>query len=67
MSVVGRDRLPTLSDQPHLSYTCAVILETHRLASVMPLLYPHLTTDNVQFMGKIVLITTGTRSSKSNK
>lgn len=41
MSVVGKDHLPRLIDQSGLPYTCAVIMETHRLASVMPFLYPH--------------------------
>ncbi|XP_053376322.1 cytochrome P450 1A2-like [Mercenaria mercenaria] len=51
VSVVGKDRLPCLSDQPYLPYTCAVIMETQRLATVMPFMYPHSTTENTPFMG----------------
>ncbi|KAL4223735.1 cytochrome P450 1B1 [Mactra antiquata] len=51
ISVIGKERLPKLSDQPNLPYTTAVILETQRLASVMPLLYPHITVEDVTFSG----------------
>ncbi|XP_060563810.1 cytochrome P450 1B1-like [Ruditapes philippinarum] len=51
MSVVGKNRLPYLLDQPYLPYTCAVIMETQRLATVMPFMYPHSTTENTSFMG----------------
>lgn len=51
VSVVGKERLPQLSDQPYLPYTCAVLLETQRLATVMPFMYPHSTTENTSFMG----------------
>ena len=52
MRVVGKERLPKLSDQPFLPYTCAVIMETQRLASVMPFLFPHSLTKETRIMGK---------------
>ena len=51
MTVVGKERLPKLSDQPYLPYTCAVVMETYRLASVMPFLLPHSVTKETMFMG----------------
>ncbi|WAR01257.1 CP1A1-like protein, partial [Mya arenaria] len=50
-SVMGIERSPRMSDQPHLPYTCAVILETQRLATVLPFMYPHMATEDTQFMG----------------
>ncbi|KAL3857812.1 hypothetical protein ACJMK2_012447 [Sinanodonta woodiana] len=50
-NVVGSERLPVATDQPFLPYTCAVILETHRLASVIPLTFPHRTGKYCKFQG----------------
>ena len=58
MSVVGKDRLPCLSDQPYLPYTCAVVMETQRLATVMPFMYPHTTTDKTSFIGMLFFSST---------
>ncbi|KAK3595752.1 hypothetical protein CHS0354_025381 [Potamilus streckersoni] len=50
-TVVGSERLPVATDQPFLPYTCAVIMETHRLASVIPLTFPHRTEKCCKFQG----------------
>ena len=51
-SVVGRDRLPSLQDQPYLPYTTAVIFETERIASVYPFLQPHVLVEDCTLQGK---------------
>ncbi|KAL7641280.1 UNVERIFIED_CONTAM: hypothetical protein RMT77_008418 [Armadillidium vulgare] len=43
-SVVGRSRLPSLDDMPHLPYTEATICEVLRRSTVIPLGTPHSTT-----------------------
>ena len=53
-SVVGRDRLPCLQDQPYLPLTEAVIYEVQRLASVRPFLIPHRTKRNIVIEGTSV-------------
>ncbi|KAI9454045.1 cytochrome P450 [Lactarius psammicola] len=40
-TVVGRDRLPTFSDAPHLPYIHAMVKETLRWRPVIPLGIPH--------------------------
>ncbi|XP_072028910.1 cytochrome P450 2U1-like [Amphiura filiformis] len=40
-SVVGRNRLPKLTDKTELPFTCATLLEVQRIASVAPLGVPH--------------------------
>ena len=50
-SVVGRDRLPCLEDQPYLPLTAAVICEVQRLATVRPFLVPHRTKQNTVIQG----------------
>ncbi|XP_072041102.1 cytochrome P450 2J4-like [Amphiura filiformis] len=39
--VVGRSRLPKLSDRPNLPYTEATLLEVQRFGSIVPLCLPH--------------------------
>lgn len=34
--VVGRDRLPTYADRPHLPYVNALVSEVHRWHTVVP-------------------------------
>ncbi|KAI0360725.1 cytochrome P450 [Trametes cingulata] len=47
-SVVGNSRLPTFSDRPHLPYVNAIVNETLRIASPVPLGLPRrITEDNV--------------------
>ncbi len=43
-AVVGRDRLPTFSDAPHLPYIHAIVKETLRWRPVTPLGIPHVAT-----------------------
>ncbi|KAM4867716.1 cytochrome P450 1B1 [Thomomys bottae] len=49
--VVGRDRLPCMSDQPNLPYVMAFIYETMRFSSFMPITIPHATTANTSILG----------------
>ncbi|KAH9494451.1 Cytochrome P450 2B5 [Bulinus truncatus] len=50
-SVVGRVRAPGLHDKTSLPYINAVILETQRLASVVPLNAPHLCSKDTTLRG----------------
>ena len=65
LSVVGKDRLPKLTDQPYLPYTCAVVMETHRMASVFPFLLPHSVTEETQFQGEYIFFTEVHKAKKS--
>lgn len=49
--IVGRDRLPNLSDRGQLPNTEAFILETLRHASVIPFSIPHTTTKDTTLNG----------------
>ncbi|XP_004627780.1 cytochrome P450 1B1 [Octodon degus] len=49
--VVGRDRLPCMSDQPNLPYVMAFLYETMRFSSFVPVTIPHTTTDNTFVLG----------------
>ena len=49
--VVGRNRFPTLADQPFLPYTMAVILEVQRIVTLFPFLHPHRAVRNCEFLG----------------
>ena len=50
-SVVGRNRLPKLTDRPQLPYTDAVIHEVSRMCTVLPLSVPHCASDNTTIRG----------------
>ncbi|XP_072014875.1 cytochrome P450 2J4-like [Amphiura filiformis] len=50
-SVVGRDRLPKLSDKPNLPYTVAVIHEIQRFASILFMVSPRYNRSQVEFRG----------------
>ncbi|XP_072016390.1 cytochrome P450 2D1-like [Amphiura filiformis] len=50
-SVVGRERLPKLSDKPNLPYTEAVIHETQRFGSIVFIAAPRFTRSEVKFRG----------------
>lgn len=41
-AVVGRGRLPSLTDKGTLPYTKATIMEVQRMAVVVPLAIPHM-------------------------
>ncbi|XP_068964692.1 cytochrome P450 1B1 isoform X1 [Petaurus breviceps papuanus] len=49
--VVGRDRLPSLDDQPHLPYVMAFLYEAMRFSSFIPVTIPHATTTDTSIMG----------------
>lgn len=49
--VVGRSRLPTAEDRPHLPLLEAFIYETLRYTSFVPITIPHATTDDVELEG----------------
>ncbi len=50
-TVVGRDRLPKMSDQPLLPYLKAVIHEIQRMVTLVPIGHIHSATGHVQFHG----------------
>lgn len=49
--IIGSERSPAYSDRPLLPYTEAVLLETHRYATIVPLSVPHMTSRSTQLMG----------------
>ncbi|CAI9174165.1 unnamed protein product [Rangifer tarandus platyrhynchus] len=49
--VVGRHRLPTLEDQPHLPYVMAFLYEAMRFSSFVPVTIPHATTASASVLG----------------
>uniref|UniRef100_A0A4W4EAR4 Cytochrome P450, family 1, subfamily B, polypeptide 1 n=1 Tax=Electrophorus electricus TaxID=8005 RepID=A0A4W4EAR4_ELEEL len=49
--VVGRSRLPTIQDQPHLPYIMSLIYEVMRFTSFIPLTIPHCTTTDTSIKG----------------
>ncbi|KAJ6595502.1 cytochrome P450, partial [Mycena vulgaris] len=49
--VVGRDRLPTFEDRPHLPYLNAIVTEVHRWKPVTPLGVPHRCTEEDVYNG----------------
>jgi len=53
-SVVGRDRLPSLNDESNLPFSQAVILETMRRYTLIPLSLPRTTTCDTQ-LGNLFL------------
>ncbi|XP_022089645.1 cytochrome P450 2J3-like [Acanthaster planci] len=50
-SVVGRDRLPTMSDKPRLPYTEATLMELQRIANILPLGIPHQASQDTTLQG----------------
>ncbi|XP_072021521.1 cytochrome P450 2U1-like [Amphiura filiformis] len=49
-AVVGRNRMPRMSDKPNLVYTRATILEVQRIQSLGPIGFPHRSSQNT-FIG----------------
>ena len=47
--IVGRNRLPKLTDKPNLPYTEAVLMELHRMISLSPLAAFHVASDTTSF------------------
>jgi cytochrome P450 len=52
--VVGRDRLPTFADYPHLPYIRAMVKEILRWASIAPLSVPHRSTEDDWYNGMFI-------------
>ena len=50
-AVVGRNRLPRISNRQDMPYTAAVILELQRLSNIVPLGVPHRASRDTAFMG----------------
>ena len=60
--VVGKDRLPSLNDEPNLPFTQAFILETMRRYTLVPLAVPHMTTCDTQLGNLFIPANTMVRS-----
>jgi cytochrome P450 len=43
-TIIGHDRLPTVSDREHLPYVQALLLEVYRYGIVLPQALPHTLT-----------------------
>ncbi|XP_071803788.1 cytochrome P450 2J5-like [Asterias amurensis] len=50
-TVVGRNRMPKLSNKPDMPYTEAVILELQRLGNIVPLGVPHRASRDTSYRG----------------
>ncbi|KAI0276734.1 cytochrome P450 [Russula aff. rugulosa BPL654] len=53
-AVVGRDRLPSFSDAPHLPYVCATMKEVLRWRPTIALGLPHVTTKEDWYEGMYI-------------
>ena len=53
-AVVGRARLPTFADYPHLPYIRAMVKEVLRWRTVGPLAIPHLSTEDDWYEGMFI-------------
>jgi len=53
-AVVGRERLPTFADAPHLPYVRAIIREVIRWRPVLPLGLPHIAKDEDWYEGMFI-------------
>ena len=53
-AAIGRDEIPRMQHRPQLSFTEACIMETQRLADVVPLGIPHAATEDVSFRGYFI-------------
>ncbi|KAM4603994.1 cytochrome P450 2U1 [Polymixia lowei] len=49
--VVGRDRVPSLTDKGSLPFTEATIMEVQRMTVVVPLAIPHMASETTEFRG----------------
>jgi cytochrome P450 len=52
--VVGRDRLPTFEDYPHLPYIRAMVKEVLRWSSVTPMSVPHRSSEDDWYEGMFI-------------
>uniref|UniRef100_A0A914UVP2 Cytochrome P450 n=1 Tax=Plectus sambesii TaxID=2011161 RepID=A0A914UVP2_9BILA len=53
-AVIGRDRLPSMSDKPNLPYTSAVVMELQRKSNIVTLNVPHKTTQDTDIGGLFI-------------
>ena len=53
-SVVGRTRIPTFSDLPHLPYIRAMVKEALRWRPVAPFAIPHVSTEDDWYNGMFI-------------
>ncbi|KAI0056031.1 cytochrome P450 [Artomyces pyxidatus] len=53
-AVIGRDRVPTFADLPHLPYVRATVKEALRWRPAFPLGLPHATTEDDWYEGKFI-------------
>ncbi|KAL1745665.1 cytochrome P450 [Schizophyllum fasciatum] len=53
-SVVGEGRMPMYADADNLPYIQAVVQETHRLKTLVPLALPHRATADVHYNGYLI-------------
>jgi len=53
-AVVGRDRLPTFADAPHLPYLGAIVKEVLRWRPALPLAVPHAATNDDWYEGMFI-------------
>jgi cytochrome P450 len=53
-AVVGRSRLPTFADYPHLPYIRAMVKETVRWGTTSPLSVPHRSTEDDWYEGMFI-------------
>jgi cytochrome P450 len=53
-AVVGTDRLPSLSDLPHLPYVEAIVKEVFRCNQVLPLGVPHVLREDDVYNGYVL-------------
>lgn len=52
LSVVGKDRLPSMADKPNLPYTTAVSHEIQRLANILALNVLHKVVGDVEIQAR---------------
>ncbi|XP_070534274.1 cytochrome P450 2U1-like isoform X2 [Ptychodera flava] len=52
--VIGRERRPTMADQPLLPYTETTLMEIQRISSIVPLALAHATSGDVSLRGYVI-------------
>lgn len=53
-SIIGQSKQPSVDDRVNLPYTDAVIHEIQRMANIVPLSLPHITTKDLHLEGYTV-------------
>ena len=54
LTVVGKERQPSIEDKPEMPYLEATIMETLRFSGTSPLAFPHSVSRNVHFAGYVI-------------